>query len=430
MKNNFISDSPFGCLTFKSIYEFFEEPRFFSVTNEVGSLFLVYWIGDEEDFDKWYIFPVSKGRLELLERKRIDINSCLVHQEQKSFVHANLPYDDKDSAKFETKNTAEITNLIKLPKPNLFISGVTPVLETGKLGKPVGFSTHEIHIEKSTKSHTDLELNGISKVFERFDDFYSSILNAAGEKDKMKPVSARPGSFILAFQAEKMHNFEYLLRNLFEQILYKRDLSTFIKNNNIDVQVFATLLRSVIETNTKMELKNNDNDEVIFTLHRADADFYIQDIAKMASQYVSGEQVPQANILDKVFKIVELKWQAKQLNFQSTGLEERHIFYYVRAAKVLGFLDENGAVTVSGQQLVESDEVTKLKLTARSFESSHCGWAWVNWSNASDIRGINPDTAEEFLLAKGLALSASTLNRRSSTLKQWCEILQKNYVAY
>src|SRR5471032_2439947 len=95
MNNIFLTDSKFGTLVLKNIYEFFEEPRFFSVSNEVGGLFIVYWIGDEDDYDKWYVIPISPERLELLERKRIDLYSSLVYQEQKTFYQVNIPYDDE-----------------------------------------------------------------------------------------------------------------------------------------------------------------------------------------------------------------------------------------------------------------------------------------------------------------------------------------------
>ncbi|WP_374760456.1 DUF6575 domain-containing protein, partial [Escherichia coli] len=55
MSNIFLEDSVFGTLYMQKIYEFFEEPKLFSVSNEINSMFVVYWIGDEEDYDKWII---------------------------------------------------------------------------------------------------------------------------------------------------------------------------------------------------------------------------------------------------------------------------------------------------------------------------------------------------------------------------------------
>lgn len=42
MSNIFLPKTMLGTLLYKRVYEFFEEPRFFSVENEVGSLYVVY----------------------------------------------------------------------------------------------------------------------------------------------------------------------------------------------------------------------------------------------------------------------------------------------------------------------------------------------------------------------------------------------------
>ncbi|UNK55597.1 DUF6575 domain-containing protein [Rahnella aceris] len=426
MNNIFLADSKFGTLTFKNIYEFFEEPRFFSVTNEVGGTFIVYWIGDEDEYDKWYVIPISSQRLELLERKRIDLYSSLVYQEQKIFYQTNIPYDGgcEDYIKIESDS---IVGKIKLPRTGLFVSGVTPVLSTGKLGKEIEYSTHEIHVEKTATSTEPLILKGVSKLFECFNDLYSSILNSLDEKDLMRPVSGRPGSFVLSFQAEKMQQIEPLLRNLNDIIWARGDLIGFIKKNKIDVQMLTALFESVVETSSSFELKSNATDDLVLVVRKVDAEFYINGLLKLAAQVVGGYQVPQANIITQVFKIVELKWHDEQLNLISTGLDDRHILYYIHAAKILGFLNESGSVTALGQQLAESDDDKRLRIAARSFESSHCGWAWVMWSQAKNLSEVDPNTAQAFLLDKCLSLSDKTKKRRASTLKQWCEALKPAY---
>ncbi|TBM14375.1 hypothetical protein EYY83_12235 [Hafnia alvei] len=429
MKNTFLEDSCYGPLYLKNIYEFFEEPRFFSVTNEVDCLFIVYWIGDEDDFDKWLIIPISKERLEHLERKRIDINSALTYQESKHYYQVNIPYDDSEKPAFIKFESADIRSSIKLPKTNLYISGVTPVLDTGKLGQQLQFSTHEIHVEKSSKSTLPLELSGVSKVFDFFNGFYNSVLDAFDQKDSMKPVSARPGSFVLAFQADKMESIEPLLKGLHSTLINRADIENFIIKNKIDAQCLNTLFQSVIDTSSDFELKNNNTEEIILNVRKVDAEFYIKKLARLSSVSVSGIQVPQANIITKVFEIVVLKWQGKLLNLESTGLDARHVLYYIHAARLLGFISDNGSVTALGQQLAEAkdDEERCLRIAAKSFESSHCGWAWITWCEVANLRELDPKTAEPFLLANCTSLSKATIRRRASTLRQWCEELKPFY---
>ncbi|MEH4660496.1 DUF6575 domain-containing protein [Phytobacter diazotrophicus] len=426
MSNIFLEDSIFGTLYMQKIYEFFEEPKFFSVSNEINSLYIVYWIGDEDSFDKWIIIPISPERLEHLERKRVDIRSVLTYQEQKHYFQFNINYDNSGFESFKLA-ASDIARAFKLPKANLYISSVLPVLATGKIGKEVEFSTHEIHVEKTTTSIEPLVLKGVSKLFECFNDFYSSILNSIDEKDTMRPVSGRPGSFVLAFQAEKMLQIEPLLRDLNNLIVFKGDIVNFVSERNIDVQMLSALFQSVIESSSSFELKSNATDEIVLTVRKTDAEFYNHVLAKMSTQVVGGYQVPQANLIKKIFKIVELKWEDKHLDLISTGLDERHINYYIHAAKILGFLHGNGSISALGQQLAESAYEKRLRIAARSFEASHCGWAWIMWSEVKKLSELDPNSAETFLLEKCRSLSAKTIKRRASTLRQWCEVLIPAY---
>lgn len=427
MSNIFLADTILGTLYIKNVYEFFEGPKLFSVINEVDGLFVVYWIGDEEDYDKWIVLPISKGRLEHLERKRIDINSLLVYQEQSFCFQLNIPYDDSLKPVFNRLNANDFKNSIKLPKVGLYISSVIPMLPTGKLGSSIEFSTHEIHVEKTASSKEPLVLKGVSKLFECFNDLYSSIMSSLDEKDIMRPVSGRPGSFVLSFQADKMHQVEPLLKNLNELILSRGDIVSFIKRNKIDVQMLSALFENIIETSSSFELKSNSTDDLVLVIRKTDAEFYNGALAKMSAQVVGGYQVPQANLINQVFKIVELKWQDKHLNLISTGLDDRHILYYIHAAKILGFINANGSVSALGQQVAESDHDKRLRIAARSFESSHCGWAWITWSQAKNLSELEPSTAEAFLLDKCLSLSVKTMQRRASTLRKWVEALKPYY---
>ncbi|WP_416411570.1 DUF6575 domain-containing protein [Pantoea sp. App145] len=427
MSNIFLSDTLLGTLHIKNVYEFFEGPKLFSVTNEVDGLFVVYWIGDEEDFDKWIVLPISKSRLEHLERKRIDINSLLMYQEQSFCFQLNLPYDDSVAPIFNRINTDEFRRSIKFPKVGLYISSVMPMLPSGKLGACIEFSTHEIHVEKTASSTEPLVLKGVSKLFECFNDFYSSIMKSFDEKDIMRPVSGRPGSFVLSFQADKMHQVEPLLKDLNELILSRGDIVSFIKRRKIDVQMLSALFENIIETSSSFELKSNATDELVLIVRKTDAEFYSSILSKMSAQVVGGYQVPQANLINQVFKIVELKWQDKHLNLVSTGLDERHILYYIHAAKILGFLNSNNSVSALGQQVAESEHDKRLRIAARSFESSHCGWAWITWSQVKNLSELDPSTAEAFLLEKCLSLSVKTMKRRASTLRKWVEALKPSY---
>ncbi|QNR12241.1 hypothetical protein MUY32_16135 [Enterobacter roggenkampii] len=427
MSNVFLPKTMMGTLRYKRVYEFFEEPRFFSAENEVNSLFVVYWIGEDEDADSWYVIPVSPSRLELIERKRIDLRTILVEQEQSFFYEVRAPYDRDIAPEWNVKDVNAIYDYA-LPVHGLFISSVVPVLENGRIGEAIKYSTHEIHLEKSSKkSAGNLVLSHVSNVCDSFSALYDSLLEYSGLKDKLRPVDARPGSFILSFQAEKLNTYEEILRDLSALIERRADIVEFIQNNGIDVQAFCDLLQSIVSTGTNLELKSNQTGGVIFLLTKAGAEFYLREISRMSSLAVSGHQIPQADILEKVFKVVEVKWSGEPCSFENTGLQERHVYYYLHAARVLGLLNANSHVTATGQKLVQSEQDNQYKIAARCFEVSHIGWAWINWSGVDNLSQIDPDTAEAFLLEQCRSLSRDTIVRRARTLRHWGKELKEKY---
>ncbi|HGE8474251.1 TPA: DUF6575 domain-containing protein, partial [Serratia marcescens] len=69
----FLSHPFLGDLRISNIYEEYDGPRLFSVENEVGSTFISYWIGNDEDFDNWFLIPCSKAKIIAYEKKNIDL---------------------------------------------------------------------------------------------------------------------------------------------------------------------------------------------------------------------------------------------------------------------------------------------------------------------------------------------------------------------
>lgn len=427
MSNIFLQNTMLGTLSYKRVYEFYEEPRFFSVENEVNTLFVVYWIDEDDYSDSWYIIPVSPSRLEMIERKRICIRDALTNQEQPFFYQVQIPYDRKLQPIWNNKESKQVFDL-SVPVAGLFISSVVPILKNGKVGEPISYSTHEIHLEKSSKKGSNnLVLSHVSYVCDMFSDLYDRLLETAKCKDKLRPVDARPGSFIISFQANELKSFEDSLKELSHLIEQRADIIPYIIDKSIDIQSLTDLLQAVVETGTNMELSSNQTGDNVFVLTKAGAEFYLKKLSRLASLTVGGHQIPQADVLDNVYKLVEVVWSGDHLTSVTTGLQERHIYYYKHAAKVLGLLDDFGKVTTSGQQLVQSDKKTRNKIAARRFEVSHIGWAWISWSEVENLSQVDPDSALDFLVSQCHSLSRDTIERRSTTIKHWCRELKKHY---
>ncbi len=428
MDNIFLKNAALGTLNILNVYEFYEIPRLFSVENEVGSTFIVYWIGDCEYSEKWYLIPISRLRLNRFENKDIDIHDALVNQEQQFFFEVEIPFDGLKTETWKSIPKLDIGK-INLPKKGLFISEVTPIGWQSSNASELNFATHEIRISKtSEKISKTPKLEHVTRLFENFGTLYKSFLDTMNiASNGIEPISARPGSFILSFQAEHLYQFESKFKILNEMISKRIDIVNYMKQNQIDIRSFTALLGSVFETSTNFELKDNATDSNIFVIRKSDAAFYLPSLTKSAVQYLSSYQVPQANDLEKIFKLADLTWQGLEVNAASLKVDPRHVAYYRHAAKTLGFFESNGSMTAIGQQLAESGRDKKLKITAKCFESSYCGWAWITWAGVQDLRGLESGTASVFLKENCPNLSATTSKRRASTLSTWCDELQEHY---
>ena len=425
---NIFCDTPLtGALEIQHVYEFYEEPRLFSAANVLGNIFLVYWIGSSDNDDNWLIIPISTEKLRNFELRNICIRDALLYQENTHFIKLRLPFDENESPETHIHLAEEINGLITLPRQGLFISA-TPDQERETVGSSDYVeATHEVHVQKNSPKSKALVLGQVSRILDALSALYDTISDSFDIQSRMQPVGARPGSFILSFNAENIEQVEVHLSELFRLMALKEDIKPFIESNNIDVSTLSELLHEVAANHSNFDLKRNMDATTVLKLDSNIAKYYLTELNSYASSVISSAQVPQANDLEKLFEIVDKRANNIPLIPAELRLTQRQIQYYLHAASTLGFINNNGPATALGKQVSMANNATKMKMTARSFQSSPCGWAWLNWSEVDDIRSLNADTATDFLLEKCATLADSTSKRRATTLKKWCRELTPYY---
>ncbi|MGL9598162.1 DUF7226 domain-containing protein, partial [Escherichia coli] len=261
-----------------------------------------------------------------------------------------------------------------------------------------------------------------------FSSLYKSFLDTINIKSGgIEPISARPGSFILSFSAEHMNEFNGVFGELVARMHRREDIHSFMQRKEIDIRAFVSLLNSILQESSNFEVKDNANQETVIRINKTDAAFYLPQLTRIASQYVTSYQVPQANDINKIFLLVKLAWEGKEITPMSLHTEQRHVAYYKHASRLLGLFEANGTMTAVGQQVAEAKDDRKLSILAKCFEASYCGWAWILWSQAENLMEVKPETAQAFLKENCPSLSENTAMRRSSTLRKWCEEFQKSY---
>ncbi|EKN3731992.1 hypothetical protein OU760_001118 [Yersinia enterocolitica] len=428
MSNLFLSHPFLGDLCISNIYEEYDGPRLFSVENEVGSAFIAYWIGNNDDFDNWFLIPCSKSKIIAYEKKNIDLLTLLSQQEQANFYKIEIPFCESKQLNITPMPSREI-NSIKLPRSGLYVEDITTV-SLAKINEAL-IPTHELKVSKSNKdAKKNVLLEHVTRVCEKFSELVNSFNATNGIQGSIQPLNARYGSFVLSLHAEEMMKFEKTLERISELMLNQRDITPYLRDNDIDIKSFCSLLEAIVSTSVNFELKSKFSDDSIIIIYKKDAVSYLKSISGLALQYVSSYQVPQANDLTKVFKIVDMTWNGDDINPITLGVDKRHVAYYKHAAKSMGFLESNGSITSTGQKIASSleDIGLRYRIAARSFESSNCGWAWVNWSGVNKLSDIDPESAENFLLESCPSLSEETAKRRATTLSKWCRELKPYYV--
>ena len=422
----FASYPPLGQLRIINVYLEFEGPKIFYAENESGSTFFVYWVGDDADYEHWYVLPCSKARLIAYEKAKISLRDMLEYQEQEYFCALSLPFSEEFKLIAEFKHKNKIAE-ISLPAPGIFVKRVvtyTPSLLNNNL-----IPTHEIIVSKASKqAKKNVSLEHMSQVCDRFSELVLGFNKARGVKGGMQALNARYGSFAISLHAEELTKFEAFLGQVSTLMVNEKDILPILEQNDIDIKVFLNLLKIIDLSKIDFEFRSSALPDQIIKIYRLDASLYLSKLKKRALTYISSIKVPQGNDIEKVFQYVELKWEHESVTAENLKVQSRLVEYYRYAALILGFLEYNGELTPQGERLALSDEATRYRITAYAFEASECAWAWMNYCGIKSLADIDPSTAIDFLTQCCPSLSGDTIFRRANTLKSWCNQLKPHYV--
>lgn len=413
----FASDPRFGKLRIINVYLEFDGPKIFYAENESGSTFFVYWVGDEKTFENWYIIPCSKTKIIAFEKKQLTLRSILEKQEQEYFYNLKIPFSSNEVLEIEFKHKNKIAE-IALPKENIFVKYIKiyspSILENNLV------PTHELIVSKTNKkSKKNISLEQMSLVCDRFSELAFGFNKSHKIASTLQPLNARYGSFAISLHAENLEKFEEFLRKVSELMIHKKDITAFLGEWDIDIKVFLNLLKSIEQSRIDFELRSSAEPDKLIKIYKIDAEIYLSRLKKRAITYISSIKVPQGNDVEKIFKLVELKWNNESVDSTSLSVEPRLVSYYKQSAHILGFLEYNGELTPQGQRIALSDIDTKYRITANAFEASECVWAWISYFDLTSLSEIKPKTATEFLTKRCPNLSGQTIERRANTLSSW-----------
>lgn len=140
------------------------------------------------------------------------------------------------------------------------------------------------------------------------------------------------------------------------------------------------------------------------------------------------DDVPQADRLEKVLRVAWLAVRGLPLSTTTLELTDRHVSYYVRAAQILGLIDDANCPTALAREFDRLDDRAQLQRVAIGFSQSVVCRRWVAWAGAESPIGLAPETASAFLESQ-TRLAPATAARRAGTLKRWLRDLAEHLQA-
>lgn len=144
---------------------------------------------------------------------------------------------------------------------------------------------------------------------------------------------------------------------------------------------------------------------------------------------IYSEEVPQANTVAQVFQAVDaiLKKGSVEVEDIENISNMRQVNYYKQGARILGFLDSDNEPTPLAKEIRSKGHEARMRVAARAFNDSMVGRAWRAWAEKDHLAAVEVESAVEFLEARAIGISGSTIPRRAQTLRKWQNELMPFY---
>lgn len=412
-----------GTLKYFEIYDEFDGPKCFSVINSLKQLYLVYWAGTGEDdtIDTWLYSSISEKRLDKVRRKEESIRSVFTKPELNVFTVETDYKTGRSSAEFIPRSKLRKFNL-----PPADFDFDSEYIEVCSNEIDWYF---EIKIQKRSDTHAFPDRTMVTTVIDAFSEVIECLmLDESREIPKVYPKSAVPGSFEVKLSTSDDGKASQAIKS-FETIISEVDkLDENLKSSVLDPYRLKELLEIIEQHKLKVTITPRTYQHLTSSIQLDTRKFdeLIDKLNETTTVLIDSIKVPQANNLERVIKIVEMRANGEKLSHENIeGINsKRQVKYHTDAAYCLGLLKKNLSITSAGRFLAsKTDKKARLEFLADRFESSDFGWGWMKWSGVKTMRELNPSTASAFIEECVAGLNEKTSRRRSSTLTKWLQIL-------
>jgi hypothetical protein len=417
-----------GFLSFFEIYDDFYGPKCFSVKNDLDQLYLVYWSGDYDDCSKWIYMPVSQKILDELVREEVSFFKSFKESKRLMIV---------TTCRLSSSGYPHVALLTDDNKHSVNLPPVDFCLEPESIQGIAPESCWDFNLriaKKSGKSNPDRGV--VSKILDAFCEIIESLMNDDSQRiPKVFPLTATYGSFDVKLGTSNHERASVAVEQLGALLADVESAEEKLSNLSLDPYRLKDLLDIVNLHKLELTLKPKTS-ELLQKAVTINADRLLPIILKLEEStvtFIDSNKVPQANDLDRVIEVVQLRLDGKKLKHEDIeGINsERQVSYYVNAAWCLGLLNKNKTVSSPGRVLCKkASMVAKYQYLAERMESSDFGWAWMKWAKVDSLAELDPSSAEAFIRECVNGLNRDTIPRRSNSLSTWLSTLQEHARVY
>lgn len=415
------------CLGRVSLYEIYEEfngPKIFSVKDAVGTLYLVYWCDETEEFDSWLYMSLSQEKLKQVRRKELSL--------AQAFSSPQIGYYVVNTYINPADNTAQFYRKSDLPTHYLPPDGY--FVEFTESVDPVEAWVFEVGAKKRSQKQPSAQV--VSQLYSTLRELVETLMKPVNGKSELRPLTAVHGSFVTQFASDDderaIHSLQ-IIKALIDCELSQLDHS--LRRLQLDPYRLARLLQVIrnngLEVSVKPKVYIEGLSEISISSDEVEERLHF--LASSVVTVVDSLLVPQANNLDRVVEVVQAIERGDALSYELfDGItSKRQLAYYVDAARALGLLNHPATLTSSGEFLLSKPtKKERYEYLADSFERSPVGWSWIKWAEVGSIVELDPSTAPSFLRECVRGLSDDTAVRRSTTLAKWLTLLKPYHRKY
>lgn len=412
-------DTSLGRLRILEVWDEYDGPRLFVAVNASATLFVAFWADQTDDVDTWLYVAVSEARLERVQSGSITLRDAFTTAEDGNVFVVRVPRKERDGQSLVEAVRAAAIDLDLLPPGDDRLAADEPIILPA-IQSPL--TTHWLRISRVVAG-LPVHLDAVTDVLRLWRQLFNDVLSQLKISAELVPLATAEGSFKVALgiaHPEVANRVIALLSNVLESDLqsslfgHRGDLA-------LDFDHVAALLSTLSEHKIRLEvLVEGEPPLQISPLARPNLARIIDQAA--VDQRLETDEVPQADDLNRVFRVLDLYERLEPVNPDTLEVVPRQVSYYKHACRVLGYLDVNGQLTSAGRQVVRLASDHRLATTAVQFEQSACGYEWLRWSNGRSLVDLKPGSAEQFLSERS-KLRVSTVRRRAQTLRAWYDTL-------